>query len=253
MKKLRQILFFLLQKTISKSQYQKILFDYHKKKQNKIYKNLSLEDIFSKIYSNNLWDDKKLNNNNIFFSGAGSHKKEIVEPYINIITKFLKKQNKPIIIDAGCGDFNIGNNFVKFSSKYYAFDIVENLIDHNKKNFKFDNLVFEKKDITEDTLPSGDILFLRQVLQHLNNSSIHNFLNNIKGKFKYLIITEHVPYNDYKKNLDRISGGFLGNYSGIYLEEEPFKMDYQKKEELLSIPISKNLDDGLIKTILYEI
>tara|TARA_B110000305_G_C19398220_1_gene618662 strand:+ start:919 stop:1683 length:765 start_codon:yes stop_codon:yes gene_type:complete len=253
MKKLRQILFFLLKKILAKNQYQRILFYYHKKKQRKIYKNLSLEGIFSKIYKNNLWDDKSLNNNNSFFSGAGSHKKQIVEPYIEIITKFLKKQNKPIIIDAGCGDFNIGINFVKFSDKYYAFDIVENLIKHNKEKFNFDNLFFEKKDITVDILPSGDILFLRQVLQHLNNSSILKFLKNIRGKFKFLIVTEHVPYNDYKKNLDRISGGFLGNYSGIYLEEEPFNMSYLSKEELLSIPVSKKLEDGLIKTILYKI
>ena len=253
MNKLRQLLFFLLKKTLSKTQYHRILFFYHKKKQRKMYKNLSLEDIFSKIYKNNLWDDKILNNNNPFFSGAGSHKKEIVEPYVEIIIKFLKKQNKPIIIDAGCGDFNIGNNFVKFSDKYYAFDIVENLIEHNKKKFKLDNLFFEKKDITTDILPNGDILFLRQVLQHLNNNSILKFLRNIKGKFKFIIVTEHVPYNDYKKNLDRISGGFLGNYSGIFLEEEPFKMNYLKKEELLSIPISKKLGDGLIKTILYKI
>ena len=89
MKKLRQLLFFLLKKTLSRTQYQRILFFYHKKKQSKMYKNLSLEDIFSKIYKNNLWDDKILNNNNPFFSGAGSHKKEIVEPYVEIIIKFL--------------------------------------------------------------------------------------------------------------------------------------------------------------------
>ena len=53
--------------------------------------------------------------------------------------------------------------------------------------------------------------------------------------------------------MDRISGGFLGNYSGIYLEEEPFNMSYLSKEELLSIPVSKKLEDGLIKTILYKI
>ena len=88
MKKLRQILFFLLKKILAKNQYQRILFYYHKKKQRKIYKNLSLEGIFSKIYKNNLWDDKSLNNNNSFFSGAGSHKKQIVEPYIEIITKY---------------------------------------------------------------------------------------------------------------------------------------------------------------------
>ena len=56
-----------------------------------------------------------------------------------------------------------------------------------------------------------------------------------------------------KKNLDRVSGGFLGNLSGVYLEEAPFKLDYLEKEEILSIPFDQDPDNGMIKTFIYKI
>ena len=253
MKKFKKFVLLFLEQILSQESFRKLIYFKSKKKQKKIYKGLSLEKVFNKIYKNNLWDDKDFNKNYKFFSGAGSHKIEIINPYINKISNFLEKKGKSVIVDAGCGDFNIGKNFVKYSNKYYAFDIVKDLIEFNKQKFQFNNLVFEQKDITSDHLPSGDILFLRQVLQHLDNDSIIKFLKNVKGKYKYMIVTEHVPSKSYEKNLDRVSGGFLGNLSGVYLEEAPFKLDYLEKEEILSIPFDQDPDNGMIKTFIYKI
>ena len=253
MKKFKKLVLLFLEKILSQKNYRKLTYFFSKKEQKKIYKGLSLEKIFNKIYQKNLWDDAAHNKNYKFFSGAGSHKIEIVKPYIDKISNFLEKKGKLVIVDAGCGDFNIGKNFVKFSSKYYAFDIVKDLIEYNKKKFQLDNLVFEKKDITSDPLPSGDVLLLRQVLQHLDNSSIIKLLKNIEGKYNYLVVTEHVPNKNYEKNLERVSGGFLGNLSGIYLDEPPFKLNYLEKKEILSIPINEDPDNGLVKTFIYKI
>jgi hypothetical protein len=43
-------------------------------------------------------------------------------------------------------------------------------------------------------LPDGDIVFLRQVLQHLNNSQISRVVQKLY-RYKFLVLTEHVPAN----------------------------------------------------------
>ena len=89
---------------------------------------------------------------------------------------------KPVVIDYGCGDFNVGKNFINEVKTYYAYDVVDNLIKYNKKKFKFKNLHFKKKDITKDNIIAVDVIFVRQVLQHLSNRDIEKFLKIIRKK-----------------------------------------------------------------------
>jgi hypothetical protein len=40
-----------------------------------------------------------------FYSGAGSHRPELVDPYINAISTLLESFNEPLTVcDLGCGD-----------------------------------------------------------------------------------------------------------------------------------------------------
>ena len=154
------------------------------------FKKLTTEETFKKIYEEKIWE---YGDRQKYCSGGGSHNLKIITPYINIISDFLNTKNKPIVIDAGCGDFNLGKNFVKSCRKYFAIDIYDKLIEYNRKKFKLNNLEFLTKDITKDKLPDGDILIVRQVLQHLSNKEIINFLKNIKNKYNYFIVVEHLP------------------------------------------------------------
>ena len=70
------------------------------------------------------------------------------------------------------------NNSLKYTKKYIAVDIVENLIERNKTLFKEDNLEFHCLDIVEDDLPKADCIILRQVLQHLSNAEIETIVKN---------------------------------------------------------------------------
>ena len=67
------------------------------------------------------------------------------------------------------------------------------MIEQNKKKFFALNVDFRVLDIARDALPSGDICFVRQVLQHLSNFHIQEFLKLMSDKYKYLVITEHLP------------------------------------------------------------
>lgn len=195
------------------------------------------------VYKMNLWGS----NASEFYSGEGSHNPELVNPYIEAIVSFLKTLNTPIsVCDLGCGDFNIGSKLFKYTSKYFAIDIVPELIDHNKSNFKAKNLSFSSLDIAKDDLPPADCALIRQVLQHLSNAEVQNILNKLQT-YKYVIITEHIPTFDFIPNLDIISGqGIrLKKQSGLDVLKAPFNFKVTTQEELLTI----NLKDGKGKIV----
>ena len=108
------------------------------------------------------------------------------------------------------------------------------LIVHNKKTFKADNLEFRALVIAKDGVPAGDCVILRQVLQHLSNAEIKSVLDKLYD-FKAVILTEHLPEEDFEPNKDIISGqGFrLKKQSGVKLSAASCKA--REKKQLLSV------------------
>lgn len=203
----------------------------------------------TQVYEKHLWGT----NGSDFYSGEGSHLPELVEPYIAVLKSFLQSFKTPIsVCDLGCGDFNIGEKLLLYSQKYTAVDIVSELIERNKINFKDEKLRFLCLDLAEDELPEGDCAILRQVLQHLSNAEIQQILSKLSA-FKYLILTEHLPEGDFIPNEDIISGqGIrLKKKSGVVLTSPPFHFKIKKQEELLCISLQGN--KGKLVTTLFEI
>lgn len=201
------------------------------------------------IYELNLWGGDTSD----FYSGDGSHLPEIVVPYIDVVTSFLRFFENPITVcDLGCGDFNVGKELVQHSKKYVAVDIVKELIEHNKEKFKDDKLEFHCLDLATDELPVGDCALVRQVLQHLSNTEVHQILEKLKD-FKYLIVTEHIPAGEFIPNQDIISGqGIrLKKRSGLNITAPPFELKVKEERELLSLILRSGR--GRLVTILYSI
>ena len=129
----------------------------------KRWKNKSNQEIFEEIYRNNIWG-KSPTSANVFFSGGGSHGADVVSSYVKSVKKFLcSLKNKPVIVDIGCGDFNIGKNFLTLAKKYVGCDVVPSLIDFNKKTHRHKNLLFIHLDAVRDELPKGEVVSIRQV------------------------------------------------------------------------------------------
>lgn len=205
------------------------------------------KEVMKQIYDLKLWGGKEFD----FYSGTGSHDLKITKPYLDALIAFFQSHKTPLIVcDLGCGDFNIGKHLTKYSSKYIAIDIVENLINRNKLLFKEDNLEFFCLDIAKDELPVGECVILRQVLQHLSNSEIQEAVKKI-ALYKYIIITEHVPFENFTPNKNIISGqGIrLKQNSGVNLLVAPFNLKI-KEETILTEHILEN-NKGRIVTTLY--
>lgn len=203
--------------------------------------------VMEQVYAMKLWGNMASE----FYSGEGSHDFEIVQPYLEVVVSFLSAFKHPLIVcDLGCGDFNVGKDLVKFTHKYIAIDIVADLISYNKEKFKADNLEFHCLDIAVDDLPSGDCATLRQVLQHLSNSEIKRILPKLT-RYKYVILTEHLPEGDFLPNEDIFSGqGIrLKKQSGLNILAPPF--NFKVKEEKLLQSIKLDDSKGRIVTTIY--
>ena len=216
------------------------------------------QKIFQEIYNKKLWGYGLEKNNFKFYSGPGSHLKEFTNIYINSVKSFLLSfDKKPNVVDLGCGDFSIGKKIRKYCNKYIAVDIFDELIQSNRKLYNNCDVEFKTLDITKNILPNGEICFARQVLQHLSNEDIKKFLEQANGKYKYLILTEHLPnIEKFVPNLDIVTGPYIRLYknSGVVLTEKPFNLLPISEKNICSIS-SKQASgfEGVLKTLIYHL
>jgi hypothetical protein len=212
---------------------------------------LTSKDIFTEIYFQNAWG-KPETSEELFFSGPGSHNEDVVSTYVNAILNFLISFDKKLdAVDLGCGDFGVGSKIRKYFNNYTACDVVEPLVDFNRGKYKALFVDFLVLDIIKDDLPSGDIVFIRQVLQHLSNKQISEIVNKLTNRYKYIIIKEHLPLNySFKANKDKPPGSNtrLDVRSGVVLTLPPFNLKVQSE----SILCQASEGDGIIQTKAYQ-
>jgi hypothetical protein len=176
-----------------------------------------LKEIFTEIYQNNLWTSRESK------SGAGSELKntEIVR---NELPSLFKKFNIKTMLDIPCGDFNWMNHVDRTGIDYIGGDIVEDLIENNKKNYN--DIDFRVLDVTKDELPKVDIIFVRDLLGHFNYKNIAIAISNMKKSgSKYLLTTCFTKW-DFNSNIE--DGGWRPinlmikpfNFKPIYLINE---------------------------------
>ena len=217
---------------------------------------MTTKAIFTEIYELDLWG-VSCDLREKFFSGPGSHDPKVVVPYINAVSVFLKiytalLSKKPNIVDLGCGDFSVGSKIRDLCNNCVACDIVEPVINRNKKLYQDRDVDFRVLDFTNDELPDGDIAIIRQVLQHLSNEKISLAIQRIATKYKYILVTEHLPTSDvFTPNRDMPTGPGISTAvnSGVVLTRPPF--DIQVAEDITICEVTGY--GGLIRTNLYRL
>lgn len=217
---------------------------------------LTPKEAFTKVYDEGLWG-KPSDGSDHFFSGTGSHSENIVSAYVIAIEKYLiaLSNNKLNVVDLGCGDFAVGSQVRKFCGTYIACDVVDSLISRNRKKFENLDVDFRVLDLIADDLPDGDVVFIRQVLQHLSNKQILAVIPKLQEKYRFLVLTEHLPATkSFDVNLDKPVGAGIRlgqgkNGSGIVLTEPPFNLKVINENILCEV----NEDGGVIRTIAYQL
>lgn len=226
--------------------------EYRSGRHNGAFQNLSTREVFTKIYEEGVWgrsDDPQQR----YFSGTGSHNQAIVDTYVQAVGEFLAQlAGKPDVVDLGCGDFSVGSRLRPLCERYTACDIVEPVIEFNRRKFAALQVDFRVLDFTQEALPPGDVVFIRQVLQHLSNDEIRAALPRIVERYRFLVLTEHLPAGDeFVPNEDKPAGFDirLGFNSGLVLTSPPFNLVALEQRLLCEVPE----DHGIIRTILYRL
>ena len=218
----------------------------------KKYKNLTTKEIFNEIYHSESWGKSK-NTEQKFYSGEGSGNISIVSRYVDSVNIFLESfSNKPDVVDLGCGDFFVGSKIRSLCNSYIACDIVAPLIEYNKKKYQKLNIDFRTLDITHDNLPPGDVVFIRQVLQHLSNTDIKKIIPKLALNYNYLVLTEDLPIiENFTHNLDIDTGSMTRSIcdSGVVLTSPPFNLEVEDEKIILKVRSNK----GDITTTIYKL
>jgi SAM-dependent methyltransferase len=172
------------------------------------------EASFTRIYKSGVWGK---NQDGEGSSGGGSTVEATAE-YRRFLQKFLIDQKIQSVIDVGCGDWEFSQLIDWGNIQYTGYDIVSFVIEKNRKRFEKSTISFEHKNAIETDLPKADLLICKEVLQHLSNKDIKQFLNQIH-KFKYCLITNDVNPSTLSSDNRDIENG---DYRHLDLTKAPF-------------------------------
>ncbi len=222
----------------------------------KVFLDKSPEEVFTQIYRTSEWGRSE-DEGQPFCSGPGSHDESTVDGYSEPVARFLTALgHKPDAVDLGCGDFNVGSHIRPFCSRYIACDVVADLIDHNEAQFGDLDVDFRQIDITRDPLPAGEVVFLRQVLQHLSNEQIGRVVQKLHSTgYRYLVLTEELPRDpNFVPNIDKPVGPGTRSKrgtpdSGVVLTAAPFNLPVKSEEVLWETEAS----GAFLRTIVYQL
>lgn len=171
---------------------------------------MSLRETFTEIFQKNLWASPES------VSGGGSEMQntEVIRRELPVL---LQKFGITSILDIPCGDWNWMKSVDLCGASYIGADIVPDLIERNKANYP--NVDFRVLDLTSDSLPKVDLIFVRDCLGHLSNDNVSLALRNCQESgSKYLLATS---FTKWDMNPDIQNGG----WKCINLMIPPFQLN----------------------------
>lgn len=175
-------------------------------------KQITNKKLFTDKYKTNYWGSLES------VSGYGSE--FIATTKIRkALPKIFSKLNITTLLDIPCGDFNWMRHVdMSYLKKYIGADIVTKLIEVNQSKYSSKKHFFVELDVINDTLPTVDMIFIRDCMVHITNKEIAKTISNIKKtKSKYLMATS---YSSVTKNQDT----HLGKWRPINLQIPPFSL-----------------------------
>lgn len=148
------------------------------------------KEAFTKVYETCAWGDNKEREYK-GSSGEGSSIEYNLTSYIPFIRAFFKIKGIKSVVDVGCGDWRCGDLIYRQDPiDYTGVDAYEALIKRNSETWKQHKWMCLDGFKERASLPSADLLILKDVIQHWKTAEIYEFLDDIttSKKFKYILI-----------------------------------------------------------------
>lgn len=168
------------------------------------------EEVFTAIYHQNLWMDERS------ASGQGSNLAQ-TEALRAELPGLLARAGVRTMLDAPCGDFHWMKEVELPVERYLGADIVEELVERNRRLYGGEKRAFVKLDVTRDAVPRVDLILCRDCLVHLSFADIRAALRNFKASgSRYLLTT---TFTARAENHDEIR---IGEWRPLNLQMPPF-------------------------------
>jgi SAM-dependent methyltransferase len=181
---------------------------------------MDLPAAFDEIYKKAYWRQGES------LSGVGSEGLW-ADLYCAAVEGLVSQYGFQYAVDAGCGDFRVGQQLAPLFQKYYAVDVSSFIIQKNILKFSdLPNVEFRQVNLVEQLVPRVDLIMIRQVMQHLTNQQISAILENFRlSGSAYLLVAEENPSKPFLPNKDLASHSVLTRIdidSGVDVSSSPF-------------------------------
>ena len=171
-----------------------------------------MKEIFTEIFEENKWNCSES------VSGAGSTMgwPQTLRAGLPILLRGIGVR---AFLDVPCGDFNWGKEVDWGDVNYIGGDIVESLVEKNKEH-ETQNIKFLHLDLSKDSLPSADVVLVRDCLMHMSVKDAESCLENVRGsKIKYLLASTYPTKEE--NSLTHRTSAYVCRYN---LNVEPFNL-----------------------------
>ncbi len=167
---------------------------------------MSTKDAFTRIYQRDTWGGG---------SGQGS-RPEFNGEYIATLQRFLQLNDIGSVVDFGCGDWQFSRLIHWGDIAYTGVDIVDSVVAANRERHASATVHFQLfDDLT--SLPPADLILVKDVLQHLPNKLVREYLDHFKSKYRWLIVTnDDLPQSRLNQEID------AGAWRPLRLDLPPF-------------------------------
>jgi len=174
---------------------------------------------FQKVYQGAEWGPSVIPEVN-GGSGPGSNPAN-AKPYMEFLQKFLSENQIQSVVDIGSGDWQF-SRFINWNGiDYTGIECVPEVLVKVSQQFGNEHIKFINVDVLSnpESIPSGDLCIMKDVIQHWPNENITNFLTVLLEKklFKYILLT-----NCCDQTSDRSSIS-MGEFIPLNPEMSPLK------------------------------
>lgn len=175
---------------------------------NRIRKSEHRRQVFSSIYSHGGWGGESK-------SGDGSTL-ESTDVLRRELPSLWQQYDIRSLLDAACGDFHWMKHIVDDLNRYVGLDIVEEVVERNRRLYSSDSVSFFCADVTTDPLPQTDAILCRDCFIHLPTRHIFMALRNFQESgARYLLASNGKSVDEYQ-NIP------VGSVRRINLRRPPF-------------------------------
>jgi SAM-dependent methyltransferase len=140
-------------------------------------------------------------------SGGGSSPYYTIE-YRAFLDKFTRMNAVSSIVDIGCGDWQFSRFLNLDGIDYRGFDVVPSVVRKNAELYGSKTVRFAVMPDDIDAVPGGDLLLMKDVLQHLPNKDIFAFREKVFAKFRYCLLTNSFAKLNTRQNTEIAHGAF---------------------------------------------